>query len=914
MIHPRIVRIAIILFFTLALFLAHQWSAVMQAQTAAVDFVRDIQPILQTHCVKCHNVNKAMSQLRLDNKAAAARIITPGNSKGSRLLQRVLGEGGEAQMPLGGAPLNEEQINKLRRWIDEGASWPESASNTGGKKRRHWAFINPSRPALPEIKNKAWPRNAIDYFVLDKLTRAGLQPSPEADRATLLRRVSFDLTGLPPTPAELDAFLNDQSPNAYEKVVDRLLSSPRYGERMAYRWLDAARYADTNGYQVDGDRDAWRWRDWVIEAFNRNMPYDQFVTEQLAGDLLPNATLDQQIATAFNRNHRINAEGGVVPEEYRNEYVVDRVDTTATVFMGLTMGCARCHSHKFDPISHREFYQMSAFFNSIDEDGHSFDQGNSPPFIKAPTREQQQRLRQLQDEERNQEARFNALLKKYRREQTRWEKSLKPDAKFADPYFDEDRLIVRMAMDEGAQAIFNKSERAYHDQYDKKPEEKPLTFDIGFKQGAPSYIEAPTGQGVAFDGKLYFDAGIHANYRYNSTSEHFNERFTIAAWIHPEHEQSGTIVSKVSDAPADIENGIPRAEGYGLYFLNGKLHFNMVFRWGEDTLRVETANKLPIKQWHHVAVVFDGLEQWERRIHIYVNGQEQPLQHNQRNFFLMFAKSKDTLKFGAGGGPQFRFKGALDEIRMYTRGLSADEIEMLACADTPARIAALPAAERTRARTMKLQRAFLALAAPAGLKDAAANWQAAISARQKYDDELPTLMVMQELPAPRKQFLLKRGAYDAPSEEVQREVLSALNPFPASAPRNRLGLAEWLLSDEHPLTARVAVNRFWQMLFGSGLVKTPEDFGLQSEPPSHPELLDWLAVEFRKGTGSGSDLASGANPLATARGTVPAAWNVKRLLKLIVMSSTYRQSSEINPQSAIRNCWRAARVCVCQPR
>ncbi|MGH9842054.1 MAG: DUF1549 domain-containing protein, partial [Blastocatellia bacterium] len=461
MIHQRIIRITTILLFALALLLTSRWSEAMRAQTAAVDFARDIQPILQTHCVGCHGAGKAMSQLRLDNKASAARVITPGNSNSSRLLHRVLGEGGEARMPLGAAPLNDEQIATLRRWIEQGALWPDSASNVvsgatsgatsgaGEKKPRHWAFINPARPALPiinnAIKNKDWMRNAIDFFVLDKLTRAGLQPSPEADRATLLRRVSFDLTGLPPTLAELDDFLNDKSPNAYEKVVDRLLGSPRFGERMAARWLDAARYADTNGYQVDGVRDAWRWRDWVIEAFNQNKPYDQFVTEQLAGDLLPpkddpNATLEQKIATAFNRNHHINAEGGVVPEEYRNEYVVDRVDTASTVFMGLTVGCARCHSHKFDPISHREFYQMSAFFNGIDEDGHSFDQGNSPPYIKAPTREQQRRLQQLQDEEHKQASRFNALLEKFSTEKTRWEKSLKPDASYSDPFFDDDRL------------------------------------------------------------------------------------------------------------------------------------------------------------------------------------------------------------------------------------------------------------------------------------------------------------------------------------------------------------------------------------------------------------------------------------------------------------------------------------------
>jgi len=363
-----------------------QGVALARQPTRQIDFNRDIRPILADKCWRCHGPDAAAKKikLRLDSEEAATadlgggrRAIVPGAVERSQLARRVAATDEAMRMPPvdSGLSLSREEMDLLLEWIKQGAKW-----------RKQWSFIAPERPSLPRIKNRDWARNAIDYFVLERLEREGLQPSPEADRATLIRRVSLDLTGLPPTPREIDDFLNDKSPNAYEKVVDRLLASLRFGERMASRWLDAARYADTNGYQIDGYRSAWPWRDWVIEAFNRNRPFDQFIVEQLAGDLLPNATLDQRIATAFNRNHRINAEGGIVPEEYRIEYVDDRVDTTSTVFMGLTMGCARCHNHKYDPFTQKEYYQLTAYFNSIDEDGHSFDQGNSPPVIAAPTK------------------------------------------------------------------------------------------------------------------------------------------------------------------------------------------------------------------------------------------------------------------------------------------------------------------------------------------------------------------------------------------------------------------------------------------------------------------------------------------------------------------------------------------------
>jgi hypothetical protein len=849
-----------------------------------IDFNRDIRPILSDKCFACHGPdapNKKI-RLRLDSEAAATadlgngrRAIVPSDPERSEVVRRITASDELMRMPpaYSGHKLTGTEIDLIIEWIKQGAQW-----------QKHWSFIPPARPELPQVKNRSWPKNAIDYFVLERLEREGLEPSPEADRAALIRRLSFDLTGLPPSLKEIDDFINDKSADAYEKVVDRLLSSPRYGERMAFRWLDAARYADTNGYQIDGNRDAWRWRDWVIESFNRNMPFDQFVIEQLAGDLLPNATLDQKIATAFNRNHRINAEGGIVPEEYRIEYVVDRVDTTSTVFMGLTMGCARCHNHKYDPFTQKEYYQLSAYFNSIDEDGHSFDQGNSPPWIAAPTQDQQRKLSQFNQEIGQAEDQIDLLSERSAAMQRRWEKSLISSARDRSEqhWFSQDKLLVHLALDETGKPVFNKSDRPYHGPPEKRSDGAPQKTEIGFKEGTPRYVKAPAGQGVAFDGKLFFDGGMHADFRYKTTSQDFRERFTIAAWVYPESEQSGSIVTKVSDSPADTENNIPRAEGYGLYFLNGKIHFNMVFRWGEDTLRVETEKTWPRTQWHHVAVVFDGSKAWEDRIRIYVDGRPEKLKFNQRNFFLFFGNSRETLKIGAGGGPQFRFKGALDELLIYSRALDADEIAVLSCAESLEKIAAIPPANRTRIQALKIHHAFVSQAGPLELKEAYGRLIDLEKQRLNFEDAIPTLMVMEELPEPRPTFLLKRGAYDAPGDRVYRGVPSELPSMPSSFPKNRLGFAKWLVSPDHPLTSRVAVNRFWQMLFGTGLVKTSEDFGLQGELPSHSELLDWLAVEFMN-PGRGDEINRPVAP-----------WDVKALLKTIVMSAAYRQASRIS--------------------
>jgi mono/diheme cytochrome c family protein len=859
-----------------------------------VDFNRDIRPILSENCFTCHGPDDGTrkAKLRFDTKEGAfakAGVIVAGNAANSRLIKRIVTTDPDVIMPPPGSghKLTKAQIDLLTRWVDEGAQWS-----------LHWSFVAPQRPELPKVKNTNWPRNPIDYFVLARLEQEGLKPSPEADKALLLRRVTLDLTGLPPTQKELDEFLADAAPNAYEKAVDRLLASPRYGERMAYRWLDAARYADTHGYQLDSERSMWRWRDWVIEAFNQNLPFDQFTIQQLAGDLLPNPTLDQRIATAFNRNHRANSEAGIVPAEYYVEYIVDRVDTTSTVFMGLTTGCARCHSHKYDPISHKEYYQLFAYFNSIPETGMVSSTGNARPWLAAPDKSQQQQLTALESEIARTEKQLSALGTKLTSAQRRWEKSLPgsappqwfPAAALAYSFDEAAALDIRKPlMPEAAKPALKPTEVAV-----TPPKEiaKPTPPAVpGFRNGAPVYVAAPTGQGVAFDGKLLFDAEQSIRFGEAPRGKEVREKFALSVWFYPESEQSGAIVTYLADDPDTKEIKLPRDRGFGLFFLDGKIQFNVVAGWDEDSVKTETRRTIPAQQWHHLLAVFDAENALEH-VQIYIDGQRELLHVKQSSLYNSYANAANKLRMGGGGGSALRFKGKLDELRIYKAMPDAAQVATLACADSLNRIAALPVAQRNEGQRLKISQAFFAQGAPAAAHQV---WEKLARLKQekiKLEASFSTVMVMQEMPAPRPTFLLKRGAYDAPGEPVERGVPAVLPPFAQDLPNNRLGLAKWLVSPEHPLTARVTVNRFWQMLFGTGLVKTVEDFGAQGEAPSHPELLDWLAVEFQN--------ADWGLRNADSK-TAPRSWNVKALLKTIVISATYRQSSAFNPQSAIRD-------------
>jgi hypothetical protein len=777
-----------------------------------IEFNRDIRPILSDQCFACHgpDASKRKTKLRFDTEAGA-RIelakgrfaIVPGDPEGSELVRRVTSSDTAVRMPpayAGRAALRADEIERIRRWIAQGARW-----------QPFWSFIPAQRPALPAVRDEKWARNPVDRFILARLEREGLHPAPETDKAALLRRVSLDLTGLPPTPAQVDAFLQDASPDAYGKAVDQLLASPRYGERMAFRWMEAARYGDTNGYQTDGPRDMWRWRDWVIDAFNRNLPFDRFTVEQLAGDLLPGATLEQRIATGFNRNHRTSGEGGIIPEEYRVEYVADRAQTTATVWMGLTVGCARCHDHKYDPISQKEFYRLFAYFNRIpDEKGFVWNYGNEDPLVKAPLPEQVQKLAELDRQVAAAQARFDAMQPQLRAAQRAWERSAAPAA--LRDWIPEEGLVFRSGRE---------------------------TTKAAGCDGDASECAWPAGEAAQhFDGKHYLEGdGKIADFDYM-------QPFTMAAWIQPE-SANGAIVSHVEDYFEGM--------GHAVLLVDGRIRVHILRRWTDLGIRVESAAPVALHQRQHVAVTYDG-ERKAAGVRIYVNGEPVAVKVLFDQNTEPIHHPKTPLRIGAGAG--LRFTGTIEDVSIWKRALGPEEAAI---------VAGEPAAKRAAW--------YLEREAPPEIRRAHDELAALLRERKEFFAQIPSVMVMADSATPRDTFLLKRGAYDAPGEKVTAglpEVLAAPRP---EWEKDRLGFARWLVDRKNPLTARVAVNRFWQSYFGFGFVKTVDDFGAQGEFPVHPELLDWLATEF---------MESG--------------WDVKALQKTIVMSATYRQSSRVTAE------------------
>jgi hypothetical protein len=817
----------------------------------AVDFNRDILPILSDQCFQCHgpDAEERQADLRLDTRSGlfrnkdGIRIVATSNPQTSELLRRIATSDPDELMPPPDSQrsLTARQIELIRQWIAQGAEW-----------QQHWSFIAPLRPDAPEVKTPSLVANPIDAFVTKRLEAEQLTLSKPADLRTLLRRVTLDLTGLPPTPDELRAFLNDKSPNAYETVVDRLLKSPRYAERMAVRWLDAARYADTSGYQSDGPRDMWRWRDWVIEAFHNNKPFDEFTIEQLAGDLLPEATLDQIIATGFNRNHRGNAEGGIVPEEFQVEYVVDRVDTTFTVWQGLTMGCGRCHSHKYDPITQHEYYQVFAYFNNIPESGRALKEGNSPPLIAAPTREQKHRLDDLTQRFEMAEREFKTLQNELDDRLNTWRVESLNKVTHEKPTtipFLEEGLAAHFLLDTPAPlpetTTTQESETALDDS-------KPL--------GLTRYEDVAVSDGILnraarFSGNGWLDGGNVAKFGYFDS-------FSLGAWIRIEKHSDGTIISKMEH--------VDRGAGYNLHMTDqGTVQLNLVKRWLDDSLRVETTQSLPTGKWVHVLATYDGSRVADG-ITIYFNGIAIDKQANLDAINQTFA-SDDPVRIGSGNSP---FYGEIDDVRIYSRSLDTLEVSLLAESSTVKELQDKyrnsPGSLSDR-ELQKLKYHFVSTAPV--VSDVWNKYRTTRIARSEFVRHLPSVMVMQELPEPRKTHVLIRGAYDRPGDRVSPGVPSCLPPLPDEAAAGRLGFARWLVSPTNPLTARVTVNRFWRDLFGAGLVRTIEDFGAQGERPTHPQLLDWLAVEF-----------------------VESGWDVKAILKTIVMSRTYQQSSRVSQE------------------
>lgn len=777
------------------------------AEPTPVDFSRDVLPVLSDYCFQCHgpDANARKAKLRFDDKNSPfdRGAVVPGKPKDSALIERITSTDPDTVMPPPGLKrkLSAQQIAALTRWVEQGAKWGT-----------HWAFDPMTKPEVPTgLNNRQWVKNPIDAFVSARLAREKLAPAPPADKERLLRRVTFDLTGLPPTVAEIDTFLKDEAPTAYERVVDRLLASPRYGERMAGEWLDVARFADTHGYQMDRARPVWPYRDWVIAAYDRNLPFNDFATWQLAGDLLPNATKEQRLATAFNRLHMQNEEGGIVEEEFRVAYVNDRTTTFGTAFLGLTLECSRCHDHKFDPVSARDYYSLFAFFQNIDESGQTsyFTAATPVPALLLTTDVQDAKLAELRTVIKAKRAALAQCRTDAKGEFAKWKR--------------QDKLESP-----GLVASYKFGELKNGKVANRADAKTPGTAVEGPKVEADG-ARLSGENGFTFPGVGHFTR---------------DDPFTLSLWVKAPAPVPRAVLVHHSQAPIDAGS-----RGYELLLENGKVTFGLHHMWPGNSLKVRSKTAVPVNAWAHLTATYDG-SSTAAGVGLYLDGK--PLE-------VDVIRDKLTKDITYGGEPnlavgyRFRdngFKGGLvDEFRVYNRALTVAEI-----ATEPGGDALFE---------------YYASAIHEPSKKAAEELRAARKAYTAFVNPISEIMVMDEMPTPKPAHVLKRGAYDSLGEKVTADTPKVLPPFPKDAPRNRLGLAKWLTDAENPLTARVAVNRAWQQMFGRGLVDTADNFGTQGARPTHPELLDWLAREF-----------------------VRTGWDQKRLLKTIAMSATYRQSSK----------------------
>jgi hypothetical protein len=752
-----------------------------------------------------------MADLRLDMKdgALAARKngtpIVPGKPEESLLIKRIFSEDTSFRMPpvFSHKTLSAEQKDTLRKWIEQGAPWKE-----------HWSFIPPARHAPPEVKDAAWVKTPIDQFLLAKLETEGLKPNPEADRRTLIRRVTLDLTGLPPTPEEVKAFVDDQSPKAYEKVIDRLLASPRYGEHRARYWLDAARYADSQGLHIDNYREMWPYREWVIRAFNRNMPFDQFTVEQLAGDLLPNATLDQKIASGFHRCNVTTNEGGSIPAEVEAMYAKDRADTTGIVWLGLTVGCATCHNHKFDPIAQKEYYSLTSFFRNTTQLALDGNIPDTPPTVVVPRQEDWKSWTDLSIERAN----LRALIAT--RETTN-------DAKFEKWSHGKVHSVE----------VYSAPSVIAELKMDGVPNELPKGVTLG--DGPPQLGKA-----------LHFEK--EASFELPGAAIEADKPFTIATWVWVPKDKAGFTIASQGNAPKDSKgHGWTLSLNGGQLGVNGRApDFRMNAVNGKSiTARPAADYELKPETWCHLQFTYDGSRS-RKGLSLFVNGVFVPTygDGSDNNPLTEPISAPANVKLAGSAVAGFKLLNFhSDEVQaelLYAADKAAagdrDALRKLFTYQID------PAARKNVARLRQID----------AEREAIARRGAVTFVMQERSDTQPTAHV------------LYRGLYDQMRDEVHPGVPAVLPPMAQSLPRNRLGLAEWIVDPANPLTARVTVNRFWQELFGTGIVKTSDDFGAQGEPPSHPELLDWLALEFRD-----------------------SGWDVKKLFRLMVTSAAYRQSA-----------------------
>jgi hypothetical protein len=791
------------------------WSGVALAAPVTnpgqISFQRQIRPLLSENCFHCHgpDAGTRMAGLRLDTREGAfadrkpGPAIVPGKPEESRLWARV-SETREARLmppPSSHRKLTAAQKQLLKDWIAQGAAWEE-----------HWSFVAPKRVPPPPDATR-WAKNPIDQFVLAKLATAGLKPAPEADRRTLIRRVSLDLIGLPPTPSEVEAFVNDRSPDAYGKLVDRLMARPQWGEHRGRYWLDAARYADTHGLHIDNYREIWPYRDWVIRALNANMPFDRFTVEQLAGDLLPNATVDQQIASGFNRCNITTNEGGAIPEEVDAIYQKDRVETTSTVFLGLTLGCAVCHDHKFDPLAQKEFYQMVAFFKNTTQKPMDGNIADTPPTIVVPRLEDRERWLQVQTEEKQTREKLTAERKVALEKFVNWRPAL------TAPLPGETLLEPKDA--EWVEGTVTGS--------------RAMAFREKTKLELPAFpVDA-------------------------------DRPFSVAAWVYlPAAEDNFTFLSQVG------------SDGRGWYLDSSArvLIFRVTGDGDGDKIeaRASNANRLKVSTWTHVAVTYDGGRDYSA-FTVYLNGLPVAMEGTGDSTVRLKGQivSGTPLRLGWNGGSRYFAGGKLQDVLVTGRLLNDEEVRLLA--DWPVAKSALGKETLDETEREALGRQFVNRESPA-FRALNERLTALVLEKRKIRRAGAITHVMHErTDAMPMANVLFRGQYDQKREEVTPGVPSALPPMAASLPRNRLGLAQWLVDPGNPLMARVTVNRFWQELFGKGLVKTAEDFGSQGEVPSHPELLDWMALEFRE-----------------------SGWDMKKFYRLLVTSATYRQAAVTTPE------------------
>ena len=790
--------------------------------SSSVQFNRDIRPILSDKCFRCHGPDAMVraADLRLDQRADAitdrgdGAAIVPGEDDESTLIARVSSADVDMRMPpeSAGEPLSAHEIKLLRSWIRQGASY-----------QKHWSFEPLVKPRPPR-SNSADSANPIDAFVAGQLAQRGLRLAPRASLETLLRRVTLDLTGLPPTVEELQAFRTELRTSGqavcFERVVDRLLGSIHFGEHLAIGWLDAARYADTNGYFGDRPRQMWIWRDWVVNAFNANLPFDEFTVQQLAGDLLPAPTLDQRIATGFNRNHMANNESGIIDEEFRLEYVVDRVSTTMTTWLGISAGCAQCHDHKYDPISQREFYQLFAFFNNIPESG-LIREENPPPVIEVPSAAQRRRLTALTLEDREARDAFQSLEGDLRSEIASWEAETAHQA-------------VPVPLQTGLQ---------FHE-----------TFDGSLSASTTELGTALVFEAGVRDRAAKFDGTRHAEV--NLKQFNADGPWTIGVWLNA----SGSL-----SCPWSIIEPMGNRRGIEMIWQKGRLSVHLVNRWGASLITVSTLEPLSAKGWHHVVVSYDGMRK-ASGLRVYVDGLLAAVDP-KRDTLAGSVSTTEPLRIGrrdSGLG----FYGLLDELKVVRGTLDERAIRDWFWGERIRGILARDPAERNSDEAETLLDYYVDHFAQPSALARRQRVRAAVRGLAELKESIPTVLVMQEMEQPRVTYLFDRGQYDKPGDVVLPGVPGAIAPWPQGSPPNRLGFAQWLVADENPLTPRVAANRLWQHCFGTGLVRTVDDFGSQGALPTHPELLDWLAASFRE-----------------------SGWDVKWLLRLIVTSRTYQQQS-----------------------